>query len=156
MTNKLTCSECGRLFNLRKDGNCPNCGYLPKPVEKPVLSWNEFPTAGENSIEARDRKPISLEPNSDLSTLLNENVEATNRTTHAVRAFVSYFAAFMITGLVGMLIWMLGAFALTTSDDPVLTMTVTSILILLVAIAGTAVALVWFFKEWALSRVPKR
>ena len=66
------CERCSREYNQTKLSECPGCGY-------------------SNQITREDVQPASEDP---LHKLLKQQIAASNRTTHAIRALIRYGFAF--------------------------------------------------------------
>jgi len=95
-------------------------------------------------------RDIADERNSELARLLEKSIQASNRTTFAVRAMVSYTVITVLTILVTTMLVGLGFLVLGSWLAVFLV-----VIGLLVLLVGTIYALVTLIHEWALSNVPR-
>jgi ABC-type multidrug transport system fused ATPase/permease subunit len=95
-------------------------------------------------------RDIADERNSELARLLEKSIQASNRTTFAVRAMVSYTVITVLTILLTTVFVGLGFLAV--GSWLALFLVIIGLLVLLV---GTIYALVTLIHEWALSNVPR-
>ena len=137
------CEECGRVYNHKVLDGCPRCRVVESREE-----------AGQQAVRpVRSGHLVASVDNLVFQDLLKRQIEATNRTTHAVRAFVSYVAIIVISYSLAGFIYGFGiGFASSTLN---LNFAVfTTWVAVLVAVVGNVIALWQFLSEWRQSRVP--
>ena len=135
--NIFPCIDCGREYNHTKLSSCPSCSEV-----KPTI------VAGATLVEDNE-----ISRNSAILQALEKSIQASNRTTHAVRAFTSYFGVLIVYGMISGLFYGLGLWYFTSKYD---TEGLFWVLVITIAILtfGSFHALSRFLTEWRLSKVP--
>jgi hypothetical protein len=132
------CETCGRTYNHDVLKQCPGCA-----------SQTESGTTQSKSSNSGD---IAAERNSELAKLLGKSIEASNRTTFAVRAVVSLTAILLMTSAAVAILQIMVRLA-QSGDLPTLADFLNFISVV-VALVGIFIAYSTFFKEWRMSKVP--
>ena len=140
----VRCEDCGQLYDHSVLLGCPNC---------PGLELGEDVDASEAapSLLLTQTQPAPSLQDTDLDSMA-DLIQATNRTTYAVRALVSYIAILTITAFLAAFVYNFGiGFATSSGNFDILPWTTG--LTYAIAIIGSIWALAQFLKEWRLSAV---
>jgi DNA-binding helix-hairpin-helix protein with protein kinase domain len=155
MSIDFRCPVCDWKFDPTQKSKCPSCHTasdeaIKRSDENMAAKAAEVKAAPVKNIESPVQTPAtrvsSPVANNDLIQAIDRQIEASNRTTFAVRSMVSYVVITVISGLVGALLIALG-FAFQAPMFMVLGG--------LAFVGGTIGALVTLIREWALSSVPR-
>jgi hypothetical protein len=125
------------MYNHAVLKQCPGCA---SQTESGTTSSKSSNLAGKTADER----------NSELTRLLEKSIQASDRTTFAVRAMVSYTVITVITLLVTAVF---AGFTVLGGGGPFSAFF--GFIGALVLVIGTIYALVTLIREWALSKVPR-
>ena len=134
--NIFPCIDCGREYNHSKLSSCPGCSE----IEQQQKLGGAATSVG---VEDPTLAAIKL------------SIEAADRTTHAIRAFTSYFGVLITSAMIAGLVYLLGALVVYVNHDVEALLLFVGLAYIVIGV-GAIIALSKFLTEWKLSKVPKK
>ena len=161
MAEEYSCPVCGWKYDPKGKSKCPSCYSTPeeasKVAEQKAAEQESVETSQAASVKATGSKTQASEPKPSSNTIqtypdellaaIERQIDATNRTTYAVRSMVSYTVITILGSIVGALLIGIGFGTQTLA---------LIVLGVLVFLGGNIAALVALVREWSLSRVTRK